>query len=482
MVGAGEAAQPVEQPAAASLSARRAFVNFLSLAGARLAGTLLEFFALVVVARAWGPAAFGAIAFGRTAVNYFGILADPGLSMVGMRSVARSAAGPPNIGGVVILKAVLTGVSLCVMAAFAGWLAPRDVRPVVFGYLALLVPFGLSLEWLFKGLERMRLVAFVRIARGGAFLLATLAVVGLGAETPWVAIGEGISWWVAVGTLYWCARPSLMGDGGRFTLRGARALLAGALPIGLSWFLTTAYQLSAVIFVGFLAGAEQAGFYGAAQRAAVFLHGFGVLLGESLVAPFVRLSGDKSAQGRLASAVASLTLVLMVPLAVSMTFDGATVAQVVYGGSFGPSGPILALLMGQVLLILLNIPLYVTLIARNQEGQYLRAIALGAVASVVLNLALVPRFGAVGAGAAALTSEAAVLISLFVRSRSELALERSSSLVFVALLAAAGTAIVGVLGPGPSVWRALLGMGAGWLLGGFAVRRSIATLVSTHAS
>src|SRR6266550_9448768 len=70
-------------------SGARLIANFSSLALARVVGAALEFVAQVVVARAWGPAAFGTVLFGRVAANYFGIVADPGLSMVGMRRVAQ---------------------------------------------------------------------------------------------------------------------------------------------------------------------------------------------------------------------------------------------------------------------------------------------------------------------------------------------------------------------------------------------------------
>src|SRR5437762_8181195 len=123
----------------------RVLRNFSSLALARLFGAMLEFVAQIVVARAWGPAAFGVVAFGRTTANYFGIVADPGLSMVGMRTVARRDHSLAHqIREFARARALTTSVSALVMTVFALWFTPAQTRPVVLGYLALVLPFGLS--------------------------------------------------------------------------------------------------------------------------------------------------------------------------------------------------------------------------------------------------------------------------------------------------------------------------------------------------
>src|SRR2546430_13608859 len=54
---------------------------------------------------------------------------------------------------------------------------------------------------------------------------------------------------------------------------------------------------------------------------------------------------------------------------------------------------------------LLNIPFYVTLIASRHESVYLRAIAAGAMATLLLDLLAVPHFGALGAAVVGVRSE-----------------------------------------------------------------------------
>src|SRR6266566_8775342 len=156
-------------------SGARVLANFSSLAVARMAGAVLEFVAQIVVARAWGPAAFGTVVFGRAAANYFGIVADPGLSMIGMRRVAeRPMEGGREWWQFMKARAFTSSLAALSMSAFALFLAPRTAQSTVLAYVLLIIPFGLSFEWLFKGLERMWVVALVRVLRAAVFLAVTL--------------------------------------------------------------------------------------------------------------------------------------------------------------------------------------------------------------------------------------------------------------------------------------------------------------------
>src|SRR5437879_582150 len=124
MPGSSESNSQNDPPISASEGVR-VFANFSSLAAARVVGAVLEFVAQIVVARAWGPAAFGVVAFGRTAANYFGIVADPGLSMVGMRTVARRDRSLGHeIKEFARARALTTAVSAIAMTGFAIWLTP----------------------------------------------------------------------------------------------------------------------------------------------------------------------------------------------------------------------------------------------------------------------------------------------------------------------------------------------------------------------
>ena len=455
----------------------RVLSNFSSLAAARLLGALLEFIAQILVARAWGPAAFGVVAFGRTTANYFGIAADPGLSMVGMRAVARRDHSVNEIRQFARARALTTAVSALLMTCFAIRLAPAQTRPVVLAYLTLVLPFGLSFEWLFKGLERMWLVAVVRVVRSFVLLGLTVVVVSVTRSTILYALGEGLSWCLSSVLLYLYARRYI--DDHEVAATGPRltSLIMTSAPIGLAWLLTTAYQLGAVVLLTFISGPEQAGLYAAAQRPVIFLHGFGVLLGESLVATFVR-AADAGTRGDLTLTTTVITLAVLLPVSISMLVGAGSVATLLFGPEFLLAAPVLKLLLWQSLFLLLNIPFYVTLVARGRERAYLRAIAIGAVATLALDIVVIPRFGAVGAACVAVVVELAVLTLVILPARAHLALRGVRSSVTAAFTVSAVSLALALLVPGPALGRLSLSLLAGWLTGAAMLRTPLRSVLS----
>ncbi len=456
-----------------STSGARVLANFSSLAVARVVGAALEFVAQIVVARAWGPAAFGTVVFGRVAANYFGIVADPGLSMVGMRRVAqRPAEGGAEWWQFMKARALTCGLAALLMSGFALLSAPTTARPTVLGYLLLVIPFGLSFEWLFKGLERMWLVAAVRVLRAAVFLALTLVIVQRSTAPAVYAIGEGLSWCLSSIVLYLLARQYLAAGTHRESVSSVESLIKTSLPIGFAWLLTSAYQLGAVVLLTFLSGTEQAGLYGAAQRPIIFLHGFGVLLGESLVAAFVR-AGSPQVRGKLTMRICLTTVAILLPFTMAVSYGSRQIAELIFGPRFVAAGPVLGLLVWQGLFLLLNIPFYVTLIGTGRESAYLRAIAVGAVATLLLDLIAIPRFGAVGAAVVAVCIEVTVFVLTIVPALKDLEFSRVGSRL-AAMVTLGGAACASVLFmPMTPLLRVSLAVLAGWLASAIMMKRFV---------
>ena len=163
--------------------------------------------------------------------------------------------------------------------------------------------------------------------------------------------------------------------------------------------------------------------------------------------------------------IGSVTILLVMPLAVSLSLNGAAIMTLIYGAPFSSAGPVLGLLMWQVLFILLNAPLYVTLIARARERTYLHAIAIGAAATIALNLVVVPHYGAVGAAVVAVFTELFVLGFLFRATRGGLPPISLRSLGAVTAVVLVAALLVAMVWPGSSLWRAIACVGAGGLAG-----------------
>ena len=142
------------------------------------------------------------------------------------------------------------------------------------------------------------------------------------------------------------------------------------------------------------------------------------------------------------------------------------------------AAPVLKLLLWQSLFLLLNIPFYVTLVARGRERAYLRAIAIGAVATLALDIVVIPRFGAVGAACVAVVVELAVLTLVILPARAHLTLRGVRSSVTAAFTVSAVSLALALLVPGPALGRLSLSLLAGWLTGAAMLRTPLRSVLS----
>jgi O-antigen/teichoic acid export membrane protein len=110
----------------------------------------------------------------------------------------------------------------------------------------------------------------------------------------------------------------------------------------------------------------------------------------------------------------------------------------VYGMKYEASIPILQILMGTVMIMYLNTIYYPPLVSWKYEKTVMYAIALGGVVNIVLNYALIPPHGAVGAAWSTVASELTVLAGLlFIVKRviKKVFIIKKLAILFLALVA-----------------------------------------------
>jgi O-antigen/teichoic acid export membrane protein len=256
--------------------------------------------------------------------------------------------------------------------------------------------------------------------------------------------------------------------------------LKTAAPIGVAMLFTALYQQGAVVLLPLLANTEAAGLFSAAQRPAIFLQGFAVILGESLLPTFVRLP-DSRALGRFAAAVTAATVALALPLGVSATLGAEALVTLLYGPAFSAAGIVLALLTWQAVAVLLNVPFYTTLLARGRERHFLAAVALGAVVNLTLNAIAIPRYGAAGAGLVLLGTEILVLALLIRWSADAMAQGPGWHSLGIAGAVLTASLAVGLLAPGPALLRGFMSAAAGWAVGALYLRAPLIALLRAGA-
>lgn len=97
---------------------------------------------------------------------------------------------------------------------------------------------------------------------------------------------------------------------------------------------------------------------------------------------------------------------ISVCVALPMTFLSTTIITLIFGVAYASAGPILAVHIWAGIFVFLGVASGQWFLAENRQGLSLQRSVLGMIVNIILNTALIPQFGALGAAWATVVSYA----------------------------------------------------------------------------
>lgn len=387
-----------------------------------VAGKIASFVFLLFVARELGRRGYGTFSFAIAFADLFLIIGTLGLNTVLIREAAQDREGLSDI----FRSAFWLRFPLGLVALAAAAIASLSVTGSRTALLAvLLLGGGLFVDDLtsllgavFRAYEQARLYTsamltnrFVSAALGITVVLATGDLVAVGIAYLIGSCAGGLvgvvlvrRWWSPVGALR--GRPTRM----RFLLKEASVLgVAGALNMAI-------FRLDTVMLQA-IRGAAEVGIYGVAYRffdSFLFVsHGLA-----AVVLPRVARMRSSRRSAHNFQLTLALTLAFYIPLAIGSVPAGRWVIRGLFSERFTPAADALPWLLWAAALYSIAYLARVSAIGLGGRTQLL-LVAGGALAlNIVLNLALIPSRGAVGAAMATFATEvleAAATLIVFLR-------------------------------------------------------------------
>jgi O-antigen/teichoic acid export membrane protein len=380
--------------------------NAMALVASQVVTKALNLVVAVVLVRWLGAEELGRYAYVLAFCFPFGALADFGVATLAIR---EASARPERAAAVVAAARRLT-VTLSVSAALvmmaAAALSGHEPRLLAAFALAGLgsVVSALTLPYLvvLTAREEMRRLSLHRVAASVAGGVLTLAV---------LVAGGGLLALFAAGlltsVLMLAVARALAGPARAAGERGTAAAMARqAVPFGLLMMGFALYYRIDMVMLEWMMGPRAVGFYAAAYR---FLDVV-IVLAASLTGPlFPRLSAvartrPDEARRLLEDAWRPL-LALGLPLTLGACALAPLLVRVLFGEAFAESAPLLrVLILGTLPLFWVSVASH-ALIAADRVWPLVGVYGSSAALNVVMNLLLIPRFGAAGAAAATLACE-----------------------------------------------------------------------------
>ena len=401
------------------------------------------------VARALGEDGFGEWSTLLVVTQIAEYLAELGVEQVGVRKAASEKEREAEWMGAVVSLRSLISVPATIVSAVAVVLLSNDDPMLAAGLL-------LSATVLLNGPASTRALLQLRLRNDLNMVVITVNSVVWGAAAIVLAIsGAGLVAFAVAFLAAACLTEALQAGlalrVGRINLRAGRALLRElvsiGLPIAAGGLLILAYARIDQILVFELAGAREAGLYGAVYRLLEQSHFLPLAITTTFL-PLVSAAhpADPARTRRMVQLAGDYLAIGSFPALAFSLVAAEPFVRLVFGDDFSDAAPALPVLMGAFVVICLGYLMGNMVVVLTLQRRFMAYAACGLVFNVGLNFALVPEYGFVAAAWVTLATEILVvgLTARAVLGRLELR-PRFGRMARTALAAGLMAGVVGLL-------------------------------------
>ncbi len=422
-------------------TARRVLRNFLSVSFAEVILRCIGFLVIIYLARILAPANFGKIGFAQAVVAYFLLPVNMGLTILGVREIARDKGKIDNYASnIVTLRLFLALFSFCSLLVFVA-LIPRspEVKYLIIIYGLTLFSSALLTEWLFQGIEKMHFMGIARVLDKLVYGVLIFLLIRSSKDLliiPYLWLAGSV-----VGTTFLIFVFAKRFGRLRLTFNFPfwKSLLRQALPMGAAAIMIQIYYNFDIVMLGFMKGDKVVGWYNASYKLLLLIWGFIPIFVNAVFPLMSRYC--KESQEKLKTLISSSTKLLStvaLPIGVGGTILARPIMNLFYGEKFNPGIIGFQILVWSVVIISIRCIYEHSFLACNLEKRFMWGVGLGAITNIGLNMVLIPHFGLKGAAVATVISEfvfAAYLLSYFkVMSRAKIMSYSLKPLIAAALM------------------------------------------------
>lgn len=366
----------------------------------------------IALVRTLGDAGYGQWATALVALELTGFFMQFGLEAVVVR---EAAADPEREGqwiGALILVRIIMALPV-ILAALALIIAVADTTEMLVAgaILAVGMPFGGTggLQIAFELRVNNRVPMFVLTLKSVLWLIAVLLVAAL--DGGLVALAIALIVTNGIGALVLAISALRIT---RIHVRPSRAMLVRLVrvgaPVGIAGLLVLAYARIDQLLVFQIAGAADAGYFGAVYNMLQQAHIVPISVLTTL-APIIAASWPRDRERTLRVVRQGVDLLMIAALGglAGSIVVAEPLVTLLFGDEFAPAAPALPVLSAAFVFICLGYLTGNLLLVTGLQRRMVVVSGAALVANIVLNLILIPRYGFMGAAWATLATEVVVI-------------------------------------------------------------------------
>jgi len=357
----------------------------------------------VIAARHLGSKGYGMFSYAFVGTGIVLNFIDHGLRVYTTREVSNDFTQAKSVlKNIIFLKKIITIISI-VLISIAYTVIPLDLEDL---QVIVLISIAMILDGyseinlgVFRALEKMKEVSILMISQRVLFFV----VGGLGILFfDFGIIYFSLAFLLTTTLFFLISREMVHGflDKEIFEQKKLhwRSVLESSLPICLVIFFSYIYFRLDVVFIFFLHGKAEAGFYTASFK---IIESLTLLIAGIRASLFPLISRDTFHDSRQLSEISRefyrVSLLICVPLSIGIIFISEYLVNTLYGPVYKPTAFILKVMGGSFFLIVLNEFLIFLLLAVKKTQIAIKITFLAAILNFTLNWVLISRWGTLGA-------------------------------------------------------------------------------------
>ena len=372
------------------------------------------------VSRVLGAHNIGIVNFVTTYANYFTLFALLGIPIYGIREISKVRNSLSDTGRAFseIFSVSLISTALVTIVYFLTIFLVPSLREqwlylVIAGGTLYLCCF--SVDWFYIGREKLKAVAVRSLIVKGLCLIGMFLFVKSREDAIYYLLVIVFS---TVASNIWNV-AYLVNHGVKINFVFGREVIKRHIRPLLVLFLSSVtisiYTMLDTLLLGFVSDYSQVGYYTSAMKISKMLITVVVTAGGLLMSRISFHHSEKNMEeiGKLIKKSFELVVAVAVPLVVIQLVSAARFVPFFFGTDFLPAIVPMMMLSSLIVICGLSNPFGMQLmLGTEHDRQYLVALAIGMVLSIVSNLLLAPRFGAIGSSMAAVIAELSVTVSV----------------------------------------------------------------------
>lgn len=367
------------------------------------------------VSRILGVSNIGLVNFIDGIINYFVLFSTMGIGVIGIREIASNKKNinklSETFSSLISLSFLFTIFAIILLIVLTYYIKDLRDNSILIQIGALKLIFNLFLiEWFYKGLEDFKYITFRTLTIRTIYVISVFVFVRNKFDYPIYYLLSCLMIVINAVVNYTYSRKFV-----RFTFKGLKLYkhLKSFIILGLYNILTSMYTTFNIIYLGFIGGDTEVGFYTTATKLySIILSIFTAFTGVMLprMSSLVHEGKNNEFKIKIQKSIAIL-INIAIPAVILSEIITAQIIQILsgpgYEGAINPMRIVMPLILiigyEQILVIQMLMPL-------KKDGVIMRNSLIGAVWGLIMNICIVPKMLAIGSAIVWVSSEILILI------------------------------------------------------------------------